>query len=506
LAELSDGAVGCLYEAGAQSAYESIRFVRFPLDWVGGDEPARERPPNFVVVLADDLGYGDLGCYGHPVIQTPNLDRLAARGMRLTDAYAAAPVCSPSRCGLLTGRTPTRLGVYDWIPAQHPAHLRASEVTIATILRGRGYATAQVGKWHCNGMFNSPRQPQPGDHGFDHWMSTQNNAGPSHRDPINFVRNGTAVGKTEGFSCQIVVTEAIDWLEHQRDPQKPFFLFVCFHEPHEPIASPDELVAMYPAAKNREQAEYFANVTNMDRAVGRLIEALERLTLTESTLVWFTSDNGPETLKRYRGGERSHGSAGPLRGMKLHLYEGGIRVPGILAWPGRIRPGQTVSEPVSGVDVLPTLCELAGAAPPADRPLDGASVAPLLDGKPVARARPLFWHYFRALGGPKAAIRLGDWKLAGFWDAPDPLPGSNVENESQRRMKSARLTRFELYNLRDDVGEQRDRSADEPARLASMRATLERVYAEVLAEGPAWDVPSAPAGTPKAGSKKKKAE
>ena len=157
-----------------------------------------DRSPNFLVILCDDLGYGDLGCYGHPTIKTPHLDRLAAQGMRLTSCYSSAPVCSPSRVGLLTGRTPSRVGVYDWIPGNHPMHMGRNEITVAQLLKQGGYDTAHTGKWHCNGKFNSPEQPQPGDHGFDHWFSTQNNASPSHENPKNFVRNGEPVGPLEG--------------------------------------------------------------------------------------------------------------------------------------------------------------------------------------------------------------------------------------------------------------------------------------------------------------------
>ena len=192
------------------------------------------RKTNFLIILAADLGYGDVGCFGNRTIKTPNLDRLASQGIRLTSCYAAAPVCSPSRAGLLTGRTPSRVGVYDWIPAGHPMHLPRNEITVATLLQQAGYATCHVGKWHCNGEFNSPEQPQPGDHGFDHWFSTQNNAAPTHHNPVNFVRNGVPVGRLEGYSSHIVAGEAIHWLKDLRDPAKPFFLYVCFHEPHEP--------------------------------------------------------------------------------------------------------------------------------------------------------------------------------------------------------------------------------------------------------------------------------
>ena len=198
---------------------------------------ASDLRPNIVVVLADDLGYGDLACYGHPVIKTPHLDQFAREGLRFTDCYAAAANCSPARTGLMTGRTPTRVGIHNWIPMFSPMHVRRSEITIATLLRNAGYSTCHVGKWHLNGDFNLPSQPQPSDHGFDHWFSTQNNALPNNRNPFNFVRNGKPVGPLKGFAARLVADKAITWLEKGRDQEKSFFLYVCFHEPHEPIAS-----------------------------------------------------------------------------------------------------------------------------------------------------------------------------------------------------------------------------------------------------------------------------
>jgi arylsulfatase A len=447
--------------------------------------------PNFLVILCDDLGYGDLGCYGHPTIRTPHLDRLATQGLRLTDCYAAAPVCSPSRAGLLTGRTPSRLGVYSWIPAEHPMHLAREEITLATRLQKAGYRTAHVGKWHLNGRFNSDQQPQPGDHGFDHWFSTQNNAQPSHQNPINFVRDGRAVGALEGFSCQLVTDDAIQWLKKDRASTSPFFLFVCYHEPHEPVASPPGLVRQYlPQAMNEDQAQYFANVANLDQAVGRLLATLDELKMADDTLVFFTSDNGPETLKRYPGAKRSYGSPGPLRGMKLHLYEGGIRVPGLVRWPGHTRPGQVSREPFTSLDLLPTFCQLAGAKVPADRPIDGSNFLPILEGKPIERRTPLFWHYYRSIGEPKAALRDGDWMILGHWDQP-VLPGSGaaLRPGDMEVIKRAKLKGFELYNLRTDLGETRDLASQEPERLRTLSKRLTELYTQVIAEDRCWQVP-----------------
>ena len=438
---------------------------------------AAPKRTNFVIVLADDLGYGDLGCYGSPVIRTPHLDALTHEGLRLTDCHSGGPLCSPSRAALLTGRTPFRSGVYSWIPAKSPMHLQAQEVTVAKLLKDAGYATCHVGKWHCNGKFNSPDQPQPGDHGFDHWMSTQNNAGPSHQNPVNFVRNGQPVGKSEGFSPTLVVDEALRWLDGRQgaDKEKPFFLCVWFHNPHEPVATADDFVKLYPGTG--EAAHYYGNVSQMDHEFGRLMNALDDRKLRDDTFIFFTSDNGPETLKRYPRGTRSYGSPGPLRGMKLSLYEGGIRVPGLIRWPGRVRGGGASDVPVNGTDLLPTLCEIAGVKVPGDRPIDGVSLVPLLQGKPLPpRKHPLYWRFDgggRDDPGPmKMALRDGDWKV----------------------LADKSLTQFELYNVREDVGEKTDRSKSEPQRLKEMSEVLKKLNAEIEAEGPKW--PEAPATAP----------
>ncbi len=317
---------------------------------------------NFVVVLCDDLGYGDLACYGHPTIKSPNLDRFAAEGIRFTNCYASAPNCSPSRTGLMTGRTPYRVGVHNWIPFMSPVHVGADEMTVATLLRNAGYSTCHSGKWHLNGMFNLPGQPQPGDHGFEHWFSTQNNALPNHHEPYNFVRNGIPAGPQEGYSSEIVAAEAIQWLREGRDQTKPFFLFVCFHEPHEPIATDPRFSRTYDYSDDPSRADYYGNVTQMDEAFGKLMTALDEMKLRDSTFVMFTSDNGPARTRWH-----NVGSSGPLREYKGHEYEGGIRVPGMIRWPGHAKPGTVSDEPIIGLDLLPTACQIADVAAPNDR-------------------------------------------------------------------------------------------------------------------------------------------
>ena len=457
-------------------------------------------PPNIVVFLCDDLGYGDLECYGHPHIKTPHLNQLASEGIRFTDCYSAAPVCSPSRVGLLTGRSPNRAGVYDWIPAargdtkrpdaRNLVHMRASEITIPQLLKKAGYVTCLSGKWHCNARFNSPDQPQPDAAGFDHWFATQNNASPSHANPKNYVRNGNAVGPLEGYSCQLVVDEAIRWLDGQSDKQ-PFFLYLAFHEPHEPVASPSDLVAKYEkVARNKEEAEYFANVENIDRAVGRMLTDLKRRRLDQNTLVFFTSDNGPETLKRYKGAGRSYGQPGPLRGMKLWTTEAGFRVAGILRWPAGmqdVEPGLVSSEVVSSLDFLPTFCELAGTQPPSDRTLDGTSFLPLLNGKKIERETPLLWCYYNAMNEHRVAMRHGKWKmLARLNDGRLPKQ-SNVFAGNAEKMRSAKLTDFELYLMPVDIGEATNVTAEHPQALAQLSERMQKRYRELIDNSLVWE-------------------
>ncbi len=435
---------------------------------------------NVILVLADDLGYGDLGCYGSKEVKSPNLDKLASEGLRLTSCYAGHGNCSPSRTALMTGRTPTRVGIRDWIPEDSPVHVRRSEITIATLLRGAGYTTCHTGKWHLNGEFNKPTQPQPGDHGFDHWFSTQNNAYPSHHNPDNFVRNGTACGKIEGYAAHIVADEAMTWLSKGRDKTKPFFLFICFHEPHEPISSDEKYSKLY-SSDDPSYSAHHGNITQMDDAFGRIMRALDEQGLRDSSFVMFTSDNGPAITPQH-----PHGSAGPLRDKKGSLYEGGIREPGIIRWPGKTKPGSVSDEPVCGVDFLPTVCEIAGIEPPRDRKLDGASILPVLEGKSIARTTPLYWHFNRAAGEPRVALRSGDWKILATLDKKPAAKGNDITAQSEADFKSAEPGGWQLYNLREDIGEKNDQAASNVAKLEEMKALLLAKYHEVRDESPTW--------------------
>ena len=234
----------------------------------------------------------------------------------------------------MTGRTPYRVGIYSALSEATPAHLRRSEITIATLLKNAGYATAMFGKWHLNGMFNYRTvHPQPNDHGFDTWFATQNNALPNHHKPYNFARNGIPVGPMEGYAAHLVAGEAIDWLANILDKTRPFFLYVTFHEPHEPIATDPQYADRYRAKHpdDPSRVAYYGNVTQMDAAVGRILRALEAEGVANHTLVWFTSDNGPARTRWHNAG-----SSGGLREYKGSLYEGGTRVPGIIRWPDSV--------------------------------------------------------------------------------------------------------------------------------------------------------------------------
>ncbi len=442
-------------------------------------QAASPERPNVVMLLADDLGWRDVGCYGGPV-KTPAIDSLAARGTRFTDFYSGCAVCSPSRAVLLTGRHHIRAGVYSWIHDESQnSHLLEREITLAEVLKSVGYATAHIGKWHLGLPTETrPFKPTPDRHGFDHWFATWNNAEPSHHRPKNFIRNGEAVGEMEGYSCQIVVDEAIGWLEGKRgarDKNAPFFLNLWFHEPHAPIAAPDDIVKVYGADVKDKAAVYSGTIDNTDRAIARLLEKLAAIDAPEHTLIIYASDNGSYRKDR----------VGDLRGQKGVNWEGGIRVPGLFCWPGTVTAGVVDDEPAGLVDVLPTVCGLLGLEKPAGVHLDGSDLSPLLRGDAAAfsRHQPLFWHLQKSR--PIVAMRDGDWSLVA---EPDyELSTNNLFQEAWiPTIKAGAYSGWQLFNLRTDPAQTTDLAGQQPDRLARMKARLLEINASVMADGTDW--------------------
>ncbi|MBT3567572.1 MAG: sulfatase-like hydrolase/transferase [Opitutae bacterium] len=488
---------------------------------------ATDKRPNVVTLLVDDLGYRDLGCYGGPV-KTPVLDKLAAGGVRFTDFHSGAPSCSPSRATFLTGRHHYRAGVYSVITERlHKMHLLKSETTIAEVLKENGYATAHFGKWHLGIPVFNRENPTPGDHGFDYWFGLVNGPGPSHKNPTNFLRNGKRVGQIKGYSCQIVVDEALTWLDEKREADEPFFLNLWFNEPHAPIAAPDEIVYRY-GALNDQASIYSGTIDNTDQAIGRLVARLEKLGELDNTIIVYASDNGS-----YRP-ERS----GELRGQKGSQFEGGHRVPGIFYWKGGIPGGRVEDEPAGVVDLLPTLCGLIGIKKPAKVHLDGSDLAPMLTGSgKFKRHQPLFW-----MTGANLVLRMGDHTLFVSGTAKSPidfkaanrlteqikqvlgddlekvLDGRDVKDLRNRLFNIERLANPEadrlkrqlrdlfyfneawipelkrselgrvqqLYDLSKDLGQQNNIVKNHPELVARMKKKAEAIYASVMADAPEW--------------------
>jgi len=485
------------------------------------------RRPNVVVLLADDLGYQDIGCYGGPV-KTPVLDDLAAKGVRFTDFYSGCAVCSPSRATLLTGRHHIRTGVYSWISDHHQnSHLLEREVTLPEILKSHGYATAHFGKWHLGLPTRDRNKPTPSQHGFDYWFATGNNASPSHRNPVNFIRNGKPVGKIEGYACRIVVDEAISWLDEGRNHDKPFFLNIWFHEPHAPIAAPDEIVSKYGQMKD-PAAIYSGTIDNTDRAIARLLKKLQEIDSPENTLIVYSSDNGSYRADRVGG----------FRGKKGSNFEGGLRVPGIFYWPGTIMKGHVEHEPAGLVDLVPTVCGLLGINKPANVHLDGSDLSPLMTGREdeFTRHQPLFW--LLPTSYPAVALRDGDYSLVAYRDyrlekdqekmtvlmkqiektlrkngtLEEEIRGSTLQaqmfegfkdKEAEKlrgqyvrlnmfqeswipAIKAGTYTHYQLFDLAKDPGQRTDISGRFPNVLARLKKKLLEINASVMADAHNW--------------------
>ncbi|MEK6260660.1 MAG: sulfatase-like hydrolase/transferase [Planctomycetota bacterium] len=432
----------------------------FRVTWIVGlmastlasqDSLAAEAKPNVVLFLIDDLGWADLGCYGSKFHKTPNLDRLASEGMRFTQAYAACPVCSPTRTAILTGRYPQRSGITTWLPGapKRPAHrlvapevplkLPVSEVTIAEALKPAGYASASIGKWHLGGAGSLPT-----DHGFDINIAGDDAGSPySYFAPYVAGGNAKKSGKTipgleqapaDEYLPDRLAAEAEKFIDNHKE--QPFFLYMPHFAVHTTQKAKAETIAKYgamPKDPNGSQQNpiYAAMMESMDEAVGRVLKRLDEHKLGERTLVLFTSDNGG--LCNGNGQIIAPTSNAPLRDGKSHLYEGGLRVPLIIRWPGVVKPGSTSEEIVCSIDLFPTILAATASAerksessnsalraPSSALPLDGLDLRPVLDGSGKLTRDAIYWHFphynGNAAAKPGAAIRLGDWKLIEFYE------------------------------------------------------------------------------------------
>lgn len=426
---------------------------------------APQRKPNLVLILADDLGYGDLGCFGSGAARTPNLDRLAAGGARLTNFYVNAPVCSPSRASLLTGRVPQRHGLTNVIETNdHTSQLSLQEILLPRLLKQNGYASGLLGKWHLG---ESPRA-RPNQRGFDYFFGGLLGGMDYFKHTFGAYRHDLWRDEREVFRdgeyiTSLIGEEAEAFIARHRT--QPFFLFVSFTAPHTAIdarnrfgvyQAPERLLKLYaPASGADETATYRAMVTALDEAVGRLLAALRENELEKETFVLFLSDNGPDPHPRLAG------SAAPLRGTKHTLWEGGIRVPAIASWPGRIPAGVVRRSAAIGADVFPTALALAGVKKPHDLLLDGQDLTPLLVRGTPGKPRDLYWSYVRDTLriSREQAVRRGKWK----W-----LNG-------------------ELYDLEADPGERRNIAARHRGQTAALAAAWQRWLAQFPQEAQRWE-------------------
>jgi N-acetylgalactosamine-6-sulfatase len=405
-----------------------------------------------VFLLGDDWGWGDLGCFGHRQIKTPCLDRMAAEGTRFTQFYVNAPVCSPSRAAFLTGRFPGPLGIHTIFttPEQDrarglPAHLDPHIPTIGRLLQQAGYATAHFGKWHLG---RGQGVPDAGAYGFDAHRSTHS-SGPGWPDVGEITEQGQTAAAFQPCSTEAIIDATIEFIEANRD--RPFYVQAWLLDPHAVLNPTEEQMAPYrhlsPLGVGHKGAPtiYYSVITNADRHIGRLLSRLDQLGLADETMVLFTSDNGPEDILVRNASHSGVGSAGPFRGRKRSLYEGGVRLPLIVRWPGHVPAGRVDDDSVvSAVDFLPSLCRLAGVQLPEALELDGEDISSALLGGTHERRRPLLWEWRYGIVGhpihrsPRLAIRVGRWKLllnpdhsrVELYDIPaDPMELTNLAGQ-----------------------------------------------------------------------------
>ena len=448
----------------------SLVLAMKPATVLAADKAAR---PNIIFIMADDLGYGDLGCFGQKRIRTPNIDRLAAEGMRLTDFYAGSTVCAPSRCVLMTG---LHTG-HCFIRGNGKINLRPDDVTVAEVLKQAGYTCGLAGKW---GLGHEKSSGLPTRQGFDHFFGYLDQHHAHNYYPSFLVRGEKRVAlrnvvpregkfgqgvatKQVDYSHDLIMTDALGWLEEVH--KRPFFLYLSLTIPHannEAGRKGMEVPDLGDYAKTdwpEIQKATAAMIGRLDRDVGRLMGMLKRLAIDRNTVVFFTSDNGPHR----EGGNNPDffDSNGKLRGIKRDLYEGGIRVPTIVRWPGHIASGSTSGVVASFADVLPTLADLAGGSVPEG--IDGLSIVPTLTGNPRSQElhKYLYWEFYER-GGTRA-VRMGEWKAVA---------------------KSFSGKELELYHLPTDLGEQKNVAAEHPEIVARALAAMKDAHTP----SPMWKV------------------
>ncbi len=440
--------------------------------------------PNFVLINVDDLGWMDLSCYGSHFYETPNIDKLAGQGMRFTDGYATCAVCSPTRASVMTGRYPARIGITDWIhhldrqaylaigkgenPVEYvktegrpllcppnPYWMELDEVTIAEMLKPAGYTSCHIGKWHLGDVWWYPDKQ-----GFDvNIGGCEIGQPPTYFDPYYQHPRRSSIPtlpprKQGEYLTDREADEAVTFIQKNRE--KPFFLYYCPYAVHTPLEAKKELISKYSKkpATTQSNAVYAAMIESVDQAVGKIMRALDEMNLTRTTMVIFTSDNGGLEYYGSEDGTKTFATDNaPLRAGKGYPYEGGIRVPLIVRWPEKIKPGSVCHQPAASIDFFPTLGDTAGSELPQDRVIDGKSLIPLLTQKGSLERDAIFWHFPHYRGGivPYSIIRNGEWKLIKRYEGKT----------------------FELFNLKEDIGEKQDLSKSRPEKVQELDDLLQ---------------------------------
>ncbi len=443
--------------------------------------------PNIIFLFADDLGWGDMGCYGNGVIKTPNLDKMASQGILFTQFYVSGSVCSPSRAAIMTGKYPARLSIHGHFATTDlnkkrdmPDYLDPKEVTLMRLLKGNGYLTGHFGKWHLGG---GPAAPLPDAYGIDSFRIASGSDAAGEKDLDIWS------AKNRPVSSKLVVDETMRFLDG-RDKKKPFYLNVWFSDPHATLNPSEEQMEPYrgtgpgKSIPHRGATEiYYATVTEMDKQIGRLLDYLQAQGLAENTIIIFSSDNGPEDIHISNASHSGVGNAGPFRGRKRSLYEGGVRVPFLVRWPKGAPAGKVdTTSVIAGVDFIPTLCKITGTKLPANTQLDGEDMSASFRGTPTLRSQPLMWEWrFRVFGepfhrSPMLSIRQGNWKLL---INPD-------------------RSRVELYDIPRDPTEMNNLAARHPdvvkelsAKVVAWQQTLPKGQVDADAGKNNWPWPAA---------------